>query len=52
MTQQAEDDHRKFMAVIRTAAHFQIREASQALEAGYARLIGRAEQTLCEADSA
>jgi exodeoxyribonuclease VII large subunit len=34
MTQQAEDDHRRFLTVIRTATHFQLREAYQSLEAG------------------
>ena len=47
---QADDDHRKFMVVIRTATHYQLREAGHSLEAGYARLIGTADQTLCEAD--
>lgn len=50
MLTQAEDARKKFMTVIRTATHYQLREASQSLEAGYVRLIGTADQTLCEAD--
>jgi exodeoxyribonuclease VII large subunit len=50
LTQQAGDDHRKFMVLIRTATHYQVRKVYQSLEAGYARLIGTADQTLCEAD--
>jgi exodeoxyribonuclease VII large subunit len=48
--QQAEDDHRQFMTVIRTVTHFQLREASQSLDAGYARLISMSDATICEAD--
>ncbi|WP_406699090.1 exodeoxyribonuclease VII large subunit [Singulisphaera sp. Ch08] len=50
MTQQAEDDHRKFMSVVRTATHYQLREASQSLEVGWTRLVDQAEQTLGEAE--
>ncbi|SIN68264.1 Exodeoxyribonuclease VII large subunit [Singulisphaera sp. GP187] len=50
MTQQAEDDQRKFLAVVRTATHFQLREASQSLEAGLIRLVDQAEQTVSEAE--
>ncbi|AGA28215.1 exodeoxyribonuclease VII large subunit [Singulisphaera acidiphila] len=50
MIQQAEDDHRKFLAVVRTATHFQLREASQSLETGLVRLVDQAEQTLSEAE--
>ncbi len=49
MVRQAEDDNRKFMGVIRTATHYQLREAAQTLEAGYVRFIGTAGQTLCDA---
>jgi exodeoxyribonuclease VII large subunit len=51
VTRQAGDEHVRFMTAIRTAARYQIREAGQGLEAGYVRLIGTAEQTLCEAVS-
>jgi exodeoxyribonuclease VII large subunit len=50
LIQQAEDEHRKFMTVIRTVTHFQLREADQSLEAGYGRLVDHAEQTRCEAE--
>jgi exodeoxyribonuclease VII large subunit len=46
----AEDHRQKFMTVIRTATHFQLREVSHALEAGHVRLIDTADQVLCEAD--
>ena len=49
MTRQADDDHRKYIGIIRTATHYQLREAAQTLEAGYVRFIGMAGQTLCEA---
>ena len=47
---QADDDRRRFMAVIRTATHYQLREATQSVEVGYVRFIGTVQQTLCEAD--
>jgi exodeoxyribonuclease VII large subunit len=50
MMQQAEDEHRQFMTVIRTVTHFQLREADQSLEVGYCRLVDQAEQALCEAE--
>ncbi|MDB5350081.1 MAG: exonuclease large subunit [Planctomycetota bacterium] len=49
VVQRAEDEHENFTAAIRTAARYQIRESSRALDSGYARLIGTADQTLCEA---
>jgi exodeoxyribonuclease VII large subunit len=51
VTGQAGDEHLRFMTVIRTAARYQIREAGQGLGSGYVRLIGTAEQTLCDAAS-
>lgn len=50
MTQQADDDSQKFMSVVRTATHFQLREANQALETGLVRLVDQAAQTLSEAE--
>jgi exodeoxyribonuclease VII large subunit len=50
MLTRAGDAAQQFSAVIRTATHFQLREASQAAEAECARLLGAMEQTLCEAD--
>lgn len=49
-TQQADDDHRKFMTVIRTATHYQLREAGKSLRAGYTRVVDQAGQTLCGAE--
>lgn len=46
----AVDAHQKFMTVIRTATHYQLREAGQSLEVRYARLISTTEQTLGDAD--
>jgi exodeoxyribonuclease VII large subunit len=51
VTKQAGDDRVRFITAIRTAARYQIRESGQGLEAGYVRLIGTAEQTLCEVAS-
>ena len=45
----AANDQRGHMAVIRTAATYQLREASQAVMAGYEKVIAGAEDTLCEA---
>jgi len=50
MLAQAKDGRQKFMTVIRTAAHFQLREAGQGLETGQARLIEAADEALCQAD--
>lgn len=50
ITRQAEDEHRKFLAFIQTATHYQLREAYQTLEVGHDRLISTADQTLCDAE--
>jgi exodeoxyribonuclease VII large subunit len=50
MLTRAEDAAQQFSAVIRTATHFQLREASQAADSECARLLGAMEQSLCEAD--
>jgi exodeoxyribonuclease VII large subunit len=50
LMQQAEEDQRRFLVMIRTATHFQLREAAQTLEVGSVRLIGVADQALHEAD--
>lgn len=49
MTREAEDDRRTFMTVIRTAAHYQLREAALALEAGRDRVVERTGQALGDA---
>lgn len=45
MTRQADEDQERFVAVIRTATRYRLREADQALEAEHVQFRNQVEQT-------